>query len=295
MNKQPRLKTLLREPLLHFMLIGAAIFLVYDLQDEDYANDANRIVISKADINRLNAILTKKQQRPPTQIELDGLIEQQIREQVMYREALAMGMDQNDAIVRKRLAQKVEFISSDIAATIEPTDDDLTGYLKAHPGKFESAAFLSFEQIYFNRDKRGAQTRVDALRSLTELNENNETDQTDISNTGDSFMMGLNHDDITVFGVSRLFGKKFAVELFKLETGDWQGPIESSYGLHLVRITNKTDTQKAELNSVRDKVRSEWLSEQRRTMNEIFYQNLRQRYEIVIEKSTKKNNLASSK
>lgn len=289
---------LLREPLLHFMLIGAVIFLVYDLQDDDYANDANRIVISKADIDHLNAILTKKQQRPPTQIELDGLIEQQIREQVMYREALAMGMDQNDAIVRKRLAQKVEFISSDIAATIEPTDNDLTDYLKAHPEKFESAAFLSFEQIYFNRDKRGTQTRDDALRTLTELNENNlktETGQTEISNTGDSFMMGLNHDDITEYGVSRLFGKNFAAELFKLETGDWQGPIDSSYGLHLVRITNKKDTQKAELNSVRDKVRNEWLSEQRHTMNEMFYQNLRQRYEIVIEKSTEKNNLASSK
>jgi peptidyl-prolyl cis-trans isomerase C len=275
------------------MLIGFAIYLVYDLQNDDYVNDANRIVISKADIDRLNAILTKKRQRPPTQIELDGLIEQQIREQVMYREALAMGMDQNDAIVRKRLAQKVEFISSDIAATIEPTDDDLADYLKAHPEKFETAAFLSFEQIYFNRDKRGTQTRDDALRTLTELNENDP--KTEISNTGDSFMMGLNHDDITEYGVSRLFGKSFAAELFKLDTGGWQGPIESSYGLHLVRITNKKDTQKAELNSVRNKVHSEWLSEQRRTMNEIFYQNLRQRYEIVIEKSIEKNNLVSSK
>ena len=119
---------LLREPLLHFLLIGALLFLLYGFQNENTV-DNNRIVISEADIDRLISLWKKKRLRLPTQLELQGLIEQQVHQEVMYREALAMGLDKDDAIVRKRLAQKVEFISSDIAALVEPGDKELTDYL----------------------------------------------------------------------------------------------------------------------------------------------------------------------
>ena len=203
--KNINLHSILREPLLHFLLIGGLLFFIYGLQNETVSN--NRITVSEADIDRLITIWEKKRQRLPTQTELQGLIEQQIREEVMYREALAMGLDQNDAIVRKRLAQKVEFISSDIVATIEPSDDELTQYLNANAKNFETPARLSFEQIYFSRDKRGENTEIDSLTILANLKENNSTIDTRIA--GDPFMMGQQHDEITEYGVSRLFGKDF--------------------------------------------------------------------------------------
>ena len=278
------MKKWLREPLLHFLLIGAALFFLYDLQNEGYVNDNDRIVISKGNIDRLISLWEKKRQRLPTQAELQDMIEQQVREEVMYREALAMGLDKNDAIVRRRLAQKIEFISSDIAAMAEPGDEELIKFLNAHPEKFETPASLSFEHIYFNNDKREAQTGPDALKLLDELKQPDAVIDTHIA--GDPFIMGQQYDEITEYGVSRIFGQEFAAELFRLNTGDWQGPVRSGYGAHLVRISNKSPAQAAELNTVREKVRNEWQAEQRQSMNKTFYESLRQRYDIVIENAS---------
>ena len=280
------MKKWLREPLLHFLLIGAAIFLLYNLQNEGYVNEDNRIVISKGNIDRLISLWEKKRQRLPTQAELQGMIEQQVREEIMYREALAMGMDKNDAIVRRRLAQKIEFISSDIAAMAEPSDEDLTKYLKANHKNFETPAIISFEHIYFNNDTRAAQTETDALKLLDELKQADAVIDTHIA--GDPFMMGQQYDEITEYGVSRIFGQAFAAKLFMLDAGDWQGPVTSGYGVHLVRISNKIPARAAELETVREKVRNEWQAEQRQSMNETFYESLRQRYDIVIENAAEK-------
>ncbi len=285
-------KKWLREPLLHFLLIGGALFLLYGLQNENVVND-NRIVVSETDIDRLITLWEKKWQRLPTQIELQGLIEHQIREEVMYREALAMGLDQNDAIVHRRLAQKVEFISSDLAAQVEPTDIDLADYLAAHAEKFEVPAHINFVQIYFNDDKRGKQAQQEAQQLLEQLTQ--PSTQIDIVTAGDPFMFGHQHEQLTEHGVSRLFGEDFAAKLFDLKVSGWQGPVSSGYGLHLVRINNKTPAQPAELAAVRNKVRNEWLAQQRRTMDEVFYQSLRQRYEIVIDNAPANENLASTK
>ena len=292
------MKKWLGEPLLHFLLIGVSIFLLYSLQNEGYDNDNNQIVITKGSIDRLISLWEKKRQRPPTQTELQGMIEQQIHEEVMYREALTMGLDKNDAIVRKRLAQKVEFISSDIAAMAEPSDEELKRFLNTHHKKFEIPASLSFEHIYFNPDKRNAQTEPDALMLLGELKLSDVTVETHTA--GDSFMMGQQYDEITEYGVSRIFGQDFAAELFTLNVGNWQGPVRSGYGTHLIRISSKTPAQAVELNTVRDKVRDEWQAEQRQSMNKIFYESLRQRYDIVIENysgldASEKDELASTK
>ena len=292
------MKKWLGEPLLHFLLIGVSIFLLYSLQNEGYDNDNNQIVITKGSIDRLISLWEKKRQRPPTQTELKGMIEQQIHEEVMYREALTMGLDKNDAIVRKRLAQKVEFISSDIAAMAEPSDEELKRFLNTHHKKFEIPASLSFEHIYFNPDKRNAQTEPDALMLLGELKLSDVTVETHTA--GDSFMMGQQYDEITEYGVSRIFGQDFAAELFTLNVGNWQGPVRSGYGTHLIRISSKTPAQAVKLNTVRDKVRDEWQAEQRQSMNKIFYESLRQRYDIVIENypgldASEKDELASTK
>ncbi len=281
----------LREPLVHFLLIGGALFLLYGLQNEGFVEQSNRIVISEAELDRLITLWGKKRQRPPTQFELEGLIEQQIREEVLYREARAMGLDQNDSIVRRRLAQKVEFIFADLVSQAEPTDTDLADYLATHADLFEVPGRISFVQVYLSTDKRGARVEEDASRLLADLLK--ASPDADIMMAGDRFMFGQQYKQQTEHDVSRLFGKDFANKLFNLPVGHWQGPVLSGYGLHLVRIDNKTDARQPELDAVRDKVHNEWLARQRRVADEAFYQSLRQRYEIIIENVKTKNAIAS--
>jgi len=284
-------KKLLREPLLHFLLIGAALFLVYDLQNDGITDQSKRIVFTEANVNRLILIWEKKRQRPPTQVELEGLIEQQVREEVMYREALLMGLDQNDAIVKRRLAQKVEFITADIAAQSEPTDTELEEYLAKYADKFEVPGRISFVHVYLNRDQRGEYVQRDARSLLEQLSEPGL--QQDITTVGDPFMLGQQHDKMTRHDVSRLFGKEFTNRVFTLPPGSWQGPVSSGYGLHLIRIDDKTKAVQPGLSVVRDKVYNEWQAQRRRDMDKAFYQSLRQRYEIIIEDAATSNTVAS--
>ncbi|MFW2441007.1 MAG: peptidyl-prolyl cis-trans isomerase [Arenicellales bacterium] len=286
------MKKWLREPLLHFLLIGAGLFILYGLQNDQPADDGNRIVISEADIDRLLSLWEKKWQRLPTQSELDGLIEAQIRQEVLYREALAMGLDKDDSIVHRRLAQKVEFIFSDITSQAEPSDAELTDYLAANADKFEIPARISFQQIYLNSDKRGDQARSDADDLLGKLSQPDSS--VDILAAGDPFMFGQQHENLTEQGVARLFGKDFASKLFNLPSGGWQGPVRSGYGLHLVQISNRTTPIQPSLDVVRQKVLNEWNTQQRQIMNKQFYQNLRARYEIVIEAPVAKDSVAKT-
>ena len=277
--------TLIREPLLHFLVIGAALFAAYDIQNDDLVEN-NQIVISEAEIDRLITLWETKRQRLPTQDELQGLIEQQIREEVMYREALAMGLDQNDSIVRRRLAQKVEFISADLAALAEPSETQLTNYLITNSEKFELPARINFVQVYINYDNHGDNIQAYANSLLNELTQADSA--IDIKTIGDSLMLDQQYEQLTEQGVSRLFGNDFASELFILPVGTWQGPITSGFGLHLVLIDKKSESRLPELNAVREKVRIEWMAQQRSDMDKMFYQGLRQRYEVVIEDAASK-------
>jgi len=288
--KNSRLHTLLREPLLHFLLIGGILFFAYNLQNENLVEN-NRIVISEAEIDRLITLWEKKTQRLPTQSELQGLIEQQIREEVMYREAIAMGLDQNDSVVRRRLAQKVEFISADLAALAEPGETELADYLATHGDRFELPARVDFVQVYIDLNKHEDNAQGYAKSLLSKLKQAGSG--LDIKAVGDSLMLDQQYEQLTEHGTSRLFGKDFASKLFTLPVGSWQGPVLSGYGLHLVRIDNKTEARLPELETVRDKVKDEWLAQQRRIMDKAFYNALRQRYEIVIKNSAEKDNLAS--
>jgi hypothetical protein len=201
--------------------------------------------------------------------------------EVLYREALAMGLDLNDGVVRRRLAQKVEFISYDLAVEIESKDSDLAEYLAANPDKFEVPGRISFIQIYLNTDRRGENTEKDAQKLLGQLTQ--AESEVDIAKAGDSFMFGQRHAQLSHHGVARLFGNDFADKLFSSPVGTWQGPVLSSHGLHLVLIENKTEALEPELALVRDHVRNEWIAEQRQSMNVAMYQSLRERYEIVVE------------
>lgn len=274
----------LKEPLFHFLLIGAGLFMLYGWQTDDDALRPDQIVFTEAKIDRFINLWERKWQRLPTQQELQGLIEQQIREEVLYREALAMGLDKDDQVVRRRMSQKMEFISNDLAALIEPDDEQLQTYLDEHPKKFAIPGRISYSQVYLNASQRGEQVYADAEKLLAALSQS--TVDIDISMAGDSFMGGYSFVDETDFGVARLFGKAFALELFKLPVGEWIGPVESGYGLHLIHVDSRTDSRAPSLAQVGDKVRFEWLAKQQRKTNDLLYSELRKRYEITIEGPT---------
>ena len=271
----------LKEPLFHFLLIGAGLFMLYGWQTDDDALQPDQIVFTEAHVDRLINLWERKWQRLPTQQELQGLIEQQIREEVLYREALAMGLDKDDQVVRRRMSQKMEFISNDLASLAEPDDTQLQTYLDSHPEKFAVPGRISYSQVYLNTNQRGEQVYADAEKLLEELAK--ASVDVDISMAGDPFMGGYSFVDETDFGVARLFGKVFSQALFKLPVGGWTGPVESGYGLHLVRVDARTDSRAPALEQVRDKVRFEWLAEQQRKTNDLLYSELRKRYEVTIE------------
>jgi peptidyl-prolyl cis-trans isomerase C len=278
-----------KEPLLHFLIIGAVIFVVFSIGNkEEAAVSGNKIVVSSAEIERLSDIWSKKMNRPPTETELQGLIESYIKEEVYYREALALGLDQNDTILRRRLMQKMEFLSNDLAELNQPDEAALNKYFLENQEKYKLPARASFTHIYFSLDKRGAKAYEDAINVLSELNVLRAPEH------GDSFMMEYDFVQETPFEVERLFGKSFAEQLFKSEINTWQGPIRSGYGLHLVRISEKIDSRLPELASVIDKVQTDWMFEQRQKMNKEIYERFKQRYEIVVEDLPKQSGMATA-
>ncbi len=272
------MKKLYKEPLLHFLIIGAMIFVLFSIVNTDDAVVTNnKIVVSTDDIERLSSNWSRKWNRPPTVTELQGLVESFIREEVYYREALALGLDQNDTILRRRLMQKMEFLSNDLAELNTPDETALNDYFLDHQDKYELPARASFTHVYFSQDKRGAKAVEDAKSVLPELNALRAPEK------GDTFMLQYDFTLETPFEVARLFGQGFAEQLFQSKMDDWQGPIESGYGLHLVRISEKVESRMPELASVIDKVRTDWMFEQRQEMNKEIYERFKERYEIVIE------------
>ncbi len=283
------MKKFYKEPLLHFLIIGVLIFTLFSIvnKEEDIVS-GNKIVVSTADIQRLSSNWAKKWNRPPTENELQGLVDSYIREEVYYREALALGLDKNDTILRRRLMQKMEFLSNDLAALNKPDETELNAFFLDNQEKYELPARVSFTHIYFSLDKRGAKVVEDAKSVLSGL------DLPRAPELGDSFMMQYDFVKETPFEVERLFGKVFANQLFTLETNTWLGPIESGYGLHLVRISEKIDSSIQELALVIDKVRTDLMFERRQKMNKEIYEKFKERYEIVVDDIPKQSGVAKA-
>jgi hypothetical protein len=275
------MKKLLHEPLVHFLLLGAGLFLLYSLLGSRTGSDSNEIVITPGHVEHLVAGFTRVWQRPPTQQELEGLIREYIREEIYYREALAMGLDKDDTIIRRRLRQKIEFLSEDTAAQAEPSDEDLRAYLKEHPEAFRVDPRVTFSHIYLNPDRRGKNLARDAEQLLARLNRAGAT--VDISDLGDPFLLDHTYRAVSARDAAREFGEGFAAALGELPVGQWRGPVESGYGVHLVLLRERTDGRTPALEEVRDAVRREWANARRLEANEKFYQALLQRYTVTIE------------
>jgi hypothetical protein len=270
---------LLREPLVHFLLIGAALFLVSRWRSGP-AGDT-RIVVTRAKIEQLATGFTRTWQRPPTERELTGLVEDFIKEEVYVREAQQMGLDRDDTIIRRRLRQKLEFLTEDALEAAAPGDEDLRGYLKTHPDAFRVEPRVAFRQVVLDRNRRGAAVESDARALLARLSLLK--GGADYAAMGDSRMLPPAVELSPQSDVARVFGQAFAAKVASLAPGAWTGPIESGYGLHLVQVTGRVEGRLPELSEVRDAVEREWRTAQRKERSEALFRSLLARYKVVVE------------
>jgi hypothetical protein len=275
-----RLKGFLREPLVHFLVLGALLFALDAwLRPPSSPAQQGEIVVGEARIRNLAQNFRRTWQRPPTRAELEGLVETHIREEVMVREALALGLDRDDAIIRRRLQQKVEFVSEEAAASVAPTDEDLAQYMAAHPDAFRTDARVSFAQVYLDPRKRGAALAGDAKRLLEQLNRG----EPDLSKLGDSLMLlESRYGNAPQAEVARLFGAGFAEALVTQPVGRWTGPVESGYGVHLVKVESLVPGGLPPLAEVRPLVLREWANARRQELSKALYDKLRSKYRIVV-------------
>jgi parvulin-like peptidyl-prolyl cis-trans isomerase-like protein len=274
-------KRLFREPLVHFLVLGALIFAGYSWFGRNRSPAPDRIVVSQGQLASMGEAFLRTRQRPPTPEEWEGLIRDRVREEVYCREAVALGLDQDDTVIRRRLRQKMEFVSEDTAAQVQPTDAELSAFLTAHPDSFRAEARFTFRQVFLNPEKHGDRLARDAAQLLARLNQARSA--AEASRLGDPFLLEHQFAAVPASEVAQQFGAQFAAKLGGIPLGHWQGPVESGYGVHLVLVSERTEGGVPLLADVRDAVRREWDTARRREANEEFYAKLLERYTVTIE------------
>jgi len=272
---------LLKEPLLAFLVLGGLTFALFQQVAGDNRPESSDIVVSKGRIQAMVQRFEKTWRHPPSDKELNGLIQSYVHDEVLYREALAMGLGRDDALVKRRLGQKLEFISEDIASLHQPSDAELQAYLSAHHEDYQQPPLFSFRQIYFDSSGRGQMARADAEKLLENLQQHD----ADVTDLGDPLRIDKAFHQISTRDVMRIFGNRFLRSLRQMPIGSWQGPVDSGYGLHLVRIDERMDAPLPKLEDVREQVIRDWSSEKRRQASQALYENLRKRYTVIVEDS----------
>ena len=268
----------LREPLLHFALLGAAIFGAYRLIAPP-VSDASEILITADRIASITAQFSASHGgRPPHEDELRAAVDAYVRDEMLYREGLALGLDRNDPVVRNRIRQKAELLSED-ALTTEPSDRDLEAYLAAHQAEFDIPGRVSFQQIYIDP----ARHRVDDLTTIVTSIRQALTLGRQPGTLGDRTLLPATMTEALPHEVEAAFGNDFTGQLAAIDGEVWQGPLTTSYGLHLVRITHRGEPTRATLADARDVVAREWSRAQTAKMKEQFYKVLAQRYTVRVE------------
>ncbi|MEK1934151.1 MAG: peptidylprolyl isomerase [Pararhizobium sp.] len=274
------LNRVLREPLVHFLLLALLIFAGYGLLGADAEDQPDSIVVPASKIEQMAIVFTKTWQRSPTAEELKGLIDDYVKEEILVRQALELGLDRDDTVVRRRLRQKMEFLNAADADALTATDAELDAYLKANAATFEIDPLLAFQQVFLNPQRRGDRIAQDAASVLEALLTNPATDR---ALFGDPTLLP---PDLPLSGrtsIGQTFGADFAEELSKAPLGQWSGPVDSVFGLHLIRVTERVPGRVPALDAVRDAVVREWTNAKRKELEDQQFAELLKRYVVSIE------------
>lgn len=271
------LKKFFQDPLGHFLLIGGALFVIFAVMNPSMPGDSDRrIVVGAGRIEQLASIFVKTWQRPPTPEELQGLIDDYVLEEVYYRKAMAMGIDKNDTMIRRRMRQKMEFLSDDAAALAEPSEEELKTYLAANESKFRVEPVYTFRQIFFNPEKHPGdplahvRARAEVLRAGGRVE-------------GDQTLLPDFFAEAPSQAVDSTFGTGFAKQLDALAPGQWGGPVASGIGLHLVRLESRRPGRLPDLTEIRSLVKREWANQKRLELRQKFNAELLKDHKVVIE------------
>jgi hypothetical protein len=273
----------LHEPLAHFLVAAMALFVVYQAmnpQDES-AETSNQIVLTADDLDQLRIVWLAQGRPAPTPEQMRNLVELKVREEILYREALALGLDKDDTIVKRRLAQKMEFLAEDLSGLGEPSTEELKTWFEANAQRFALPPRVSFRHLYFSFDRHGERTQGVATAALLTL-AGKPRDTPDAAALADPFMFQDTYGDRSFGQIATQFGPKFVRGLFAFKPGSWQGPIESGYGWHLIWIDSLTPSRMPAFEEVQPAVKSEWVADQREQAKRKMFDAMRARYQVIL-------------
>jgi len=283
---------LLREPLLQFLALGAMLFALYGLAGKRSAEAPEKIVVSASRVANLGDGFARTWRRLPNEQELQGLIEDYIRDEVFYREGRAAGLDRDDVIIRRRVRQKMEFLADDMSVP-EPSDEQLAAYLASNPERFRAEDQLTFHQVFLSATRRANTIDSDSKQIASILARADGA--VDATVLGDPFLLGEEFRNVSPSKVTSIFGESFAKQISVMEKGRWQGPISSGFGQHFVFISEWVSGNLPSLDAVRPVVHREWANARRLEAEQKLYASLRNRYEIVVEEPRAKAAEAASR
>lgn len=270
------MKQLVKEPLVHFLLFGLILFLLYGLVNKKDDGE-NTIVIDDYDMKNIIASWEMQWKRLPTDEELKSLIEQNIKQEIFYQEALKMNLDHNDEIIKRRLAQKMQFLSNDLATIAEPSEEDLKVFYKENIDDYLSPYSYSLYQIIFNPDRRN-DPKKDAMAAKDRI----ETiDPNLVKDQGDKMPFPYFFKETDAIELQRQLGKRFSDQLEDLPVGQWLGPIQSGFGYHLVYILERTEPQKPDFKAVRNELVRDLEYRNQQRLDQLIFEELKKRYEIA--------------
>ncbi len=269
----------LKDPLVHFLALGALLFAISAWRGDPVTTGGERIVVTAEQVAQARAAATALQGREPTDEELEALLEPTIRDEVLYREALALGLDVNDDEVRRRLVEKMSYLTQDLADPEPGSEEELRRFYEASPELFTVPSLVSFDQVFFSPGARGAALEADAAAALAELQAGRAP-----ADVGDRTPLRDSYDDAPREQVAVLFGDSLADALFAAEQGGWMGPYRSDFGLHLVRLRRRTEARLPPYDEIAERVAQEFGAQRRREANEREYRKMRAKYDVVIER-----------
>lgn len=266
---------LFREPLLHFLLIGAGFFALYLALNPAAMESDDRIVVTPERIEMLATNFEKTWRRPPDAGELKTLVNGFVVEEVLYRQALALGIDKNDPVIRHRLRQKMAFYTDEVGNTVDPTPTELTDYLARHADRYQRPAVFAFEQVFLRLDRPGAELDARIDRVMAQLAAGEPV-------PGESSLLPRRFDAVSTRDVARTFGSAFAESLNDVPLDRWNGPLQSGLGIHFVRITERTPARTPALAEVRQAVERDWRHDRNAALKKAFENQLISDYDVVI-------------